>query len=640
MTPNEILSKINNTAIADNIKTASLELLQDESFEKSLKGNNLFLDNKTKSILQFSQLLKTNPNAPINEFEKTYYNINNQSFNITSPFLDKLIKNNQKDKAKELLDKVKFNKLSVHQQVNYAIILAQLNNVEKAKAIIETAYSQNEKLTDGFARIGWQIYWANKKYDKVIEFCRIDEILNRISPAWRIHLAQAYAASGDIDKAKKEVKIAYSDSPTLRDGYSRIGWEAYWDKKEYDKIIKLCRLDRKLDRILPAWRIHLAQAYAATGDIDKAKKEVEFAYSDSPNLKDGYSRIGWQTYWDKKEYKPLSKLFYLDEKSNRLSLNMQINQAKTIASLKGMEDACVIIDSVYRKDKNLKNTLSQIAWQKYIPIDMAYDKVLPFLEKDMIEGRLTEDWLLNYAQTLAINGNLEKAESIINEAYDKYPNLVNGFARCAYFSNFLFDYKPQIALEWFEKDKSLNRLNDQYKINHAVLYATNNDFSIAKNIVDKVYTENYRITSGYSLIGWYYYGVNKKDPIKAMNFLKKDLFLERSNISVENILAGLYAYLDDKNKALQIINKNYLRYNNNLSGCYMLIGFANFASNNNLAFLKEMIEKDYLLNKLYFKFMKDLRNLVNKNKTDDSISYLYAKRWLNRICLIKELKLK
>ncbi len=49
-------------------------------------------------------------------------------------------------------------------------------------------------------------------------------------------------------------------------------------------------------RLSPAHRLNLAQAYAAKGDIKAAERHVAATYSENPDLKDGYARIGWQFF--------------------------------------------------------------------------------------------------------------------------------------------------------------------------------------------------------------------------------------------------------------------------------------------------------------------------------------------------------
>ena len=76
--------------------------------------------------------------------------------------------------------------------------------------------------------------------------------MSRPSPQWRLNLAQAYAAKGELDKAEPLVKQAYAEDPSVKDGYAKIGWQKYWPEKEYDKVIEYCEKD-----LVHGWtRIH------------------------------------------------------------------------------------------------------------------------------------------------------------------------------------------------------------------------------------------------------------------------------------------------------------------------------------------------------------------------------------------------
>jgi len=51
--------------------------------------------------------------------------------------------------------------------------------------------------------------------------------------------------------------------------------------------------DLKGNRLSPGWQVNLAQVYGRTGEMDRAIKLIEAAYSTDSNLKDGYARLGW-----------------------------------------------------------------------------------------------------------------------------------------------------------------------------------------------------------------------------------------------------------------------------------------------------------------------------------------------------------
>jgi tetratricopeptide (TPR) repeat protein len=60
------------------------------------------------------------------------------------------------------------------QKVHYAEILARLGRFDEAKQQIAEAYEADETMTDAYARIGWNLFWHKKEYDKAIEWMELD----------------------------------------------------------------------------------------------------------------------------------------------------------------------------------------------------------------------------------------------------------------------------------------------------------------------------------------------------------------------------------------------------------------------------------------------------------------------------------
>jgi tetratricopeptide (TPR) repeat protein len=183
---------------------------------------------------------------------------------------------------------------------------------------------------------------------------------SRLSPAWHLNLAQVYAAKGELEKTAEQIETAYAADPNLKDGYARIGWSIFWPQKDYAKTIEWMEKDLPTEntdhvsgtgslpashrssaptananipsplptrgitvsgvaaserdsaraanqhnppsRLSPGMMLNLAVACSATGDMSRAESLVAAAYAADPNLKDGYSRCGWQAFWEKKDY--------------------------------------------------------------------------------------------------------------------------------------------------------------------------------------------------------------------------------------------------------------------------------------------------------------------------------------------------
>jgi hypothetical protein len=60
----------------------------------------------------------------------------------------------------------------------------------------------------------------------------------RLSPAWHLNLAQAWAAQGELDKAAEIVATAYAADPLLKDTYAAVAWRQFWPAKKYQEVVE------------------------------------------------------------------------------------------------------------------------------------------------------------------------------------------------------------------------------------------------------------------------------------------------------------------------------------------------------------------------------------------------------------------
>jgi hypothetical protein len=58
-------------------------------------------------------------------------------------------------------------------------------------------------------------------------------------------------------------------------------------------------------------------------------------------------------------------------RSSKLSPAWLLNYAKALAKTDGIEAAIPVVEEAYAADPKLKNGFSSVAWQRYIPEDMA-----------------------------------------------------------------------------------------------------------------------------------------------------------------------------------------------------------------------------------------------------------------------------
>jgi hypothetical protein len=536
--------------------------------------------------------------------------------------------------AKEQIDDAQ----DVVSGINVSLYLSQFNNSGQIKLLLN-------------------VFITLHRIDEALTLCESGDIAGRITSIddfdIRFRIANALINRGQTDRAKKlffeiDVKKAYAENLELKDVYSRIGWALYWPKKDYTKLIEWFNKDLFISgnheqtsdtysynsRLSPPWRLNYAQALAVTGDIDNAEKQVTMAYAENPALKDGYSRIAWSHFLEKKDYSSIRLWINRDEDSNRLSPAWRLNQAQTVAKIEGMEAALPLIEKVYDENPNLQNAYSRIAWACYIPEDMAYEKVIPYFEKDLQRNRLHGEWQLNYAQALMLVDKVSDAERVIKNTYIGNDKLKNGYARSGFYYYFVFNYNPIKTLEWFQRDLTINRISGMWSIHYAAILAILGNIETAMSIVEKAYKKEPNLDKGYSFIAWHGHMIKNNDPRKAL----LTYMLDKKHYSVGSpaveLLAGIHMHLGNTKKAEQLV-KEYYKIDPVTNGCNILIGVCNYIRTNNKNYLYLQFKKDEEVNRINRPLFEYLYAAVLWKYNRINRSEFYLKKALKRTNLVK-----
>ncbi|OGV55838.1 MAG: hypothetical protein A2017_07495 [Lentisphaerae bacterium GWF2_44_16] len=107
----------------------------------------------------------------------------------------------------------------------------------------------------------------------------------------------------------------------------------------------------------------------------------------------------------------------------------------------------------------------------------------------VLEIRLSSQEKFDCAWLLAINGELEDGKNLIEQLYQESPCVKDGYATIARHSLLPHgDYKT--ALDLILWDKKFNRLSENGFKQLAVVYAFNDCFIEAENVIDFLYSEN------------------------------------------------------------------------------------------------------------------------------------------------------
>ena len=189
-----------------------------------------------------------------------------------------------------------------------------------------------------------------------------------------------------------------------------------------------------------------------------------------------------------------------------LSDNQLLTYANAAARAGKMELAESVIDIAYRRMPNLKNGYASVAWQRYVPKDLAFEKIIPYFERDIQAECLTLPWRLKYAQALASVGQVDRAVAEVDALYALDPSFKSGYAGIA-FQCLLFGDGFEVPIDLYGRDEHLGRLTGQSKIDYANLCARVGRINKAMELVASAYEDDSSCRLGYAGVGRFGYAL-------------------------------------------------------------------------------------------------------------------------------------
>ena len=419
---------------------------------------------------------------------------------------------------------------------------------DRAIELVELAYRYHPECQNGYARIGW-IKAEKKEWEAAFELMHKDEVAQRLSPAWKVNLAQIYGRLDQYGHAKDLIRVAYDEDPELRNGFSRLGWIKV-EGKAWQEALDLLSNDYHEKRQAPVWKINLAILYGRVGDFDSAKNIILAAYTEDSELKDGYSRLGW-IMAEKKDWYGASEIASKDESLNRQNPAWSINLALLYGRQGDFDQAERLIEKAYAQNPDLKDGYSRLGWIKTDAKDWA--GALAIVSKDENLGRQSSGWQINLAQLYGYQGDFGKAESLVDAAYSASYKLKDGYSRLGWIKTEAKDWAGALAI--VSKDEDLGRQSSGWQINLAQLYGYQGDFDKAESLIEAAYSDNDKLKDGYSRLGWI--KTEDRDWAAALAIMSKDEALGRQSPSWQINLAQLYGYQDNFSKAETLIEAAY-----------------------------------------------------------------------------------
>lgn len=302
---------------------------------------------------------------------------------------------------------------------NYAELLGISGKFNEANEVIESAYSSNPTLRDGFSRIAWHC-WHQHRYSQMLQFFEKDYTQNRLSPKMLSNYAIALAASGRLDEAISIVKEAYAGHRGFRDFFVQVGKVLFFRFGDRDAAFNLMQLDADLGRLsADGMTIFVSiRAYRSTSDdaqddiVANAQKDIEWAYGADTNLKDGYSKLA-KAYGALGDLDFVADLFRQDIDRNRMSSKyFREYICFLMAAEKDTQIAAEEIDKRYQKEPNAGGMYAVLANECLMRGDPK--RAFFYYEQDWNQGRITKKDLADYVRLLACLGQYEKIKKILD----------------------------------------------------------------------------------------------------------------------------------------------------------------------------------------------------------------------------------
>ncbi len=226
-----------------------------------------------------------------------------------------------------------------------------------------------------------------------------------------------------------------------------------------------------------------------------------------------------------------------------------------------------------------------------------FDEYLFWLEQDALPGRMSPPWLFHYCEALAVCRQEARAEQVVAEAYARHPSLANCRAVISWWRFVSRDFLPDKALPGFDKDAAEGRLNGVFVILHAAALAAAGKPELACEVVAQAYAKDMAAANGYSMVGWYYHLLLRREPDQAIALFERDASLGRLQASWKSCLAAAHAFKGDMARAEGIIAEVYAESPLHI-GCMAQLGLTHWLSHGDLPVVLEYFRRDMDMGRL------------------------------------------
>ncbi|MBU1040839.1 MAG: hypothetical protein KKF77_07065 [Proteobacteria bacterium] len=270
------------------------------------------------------------------------------------------------------------------------------------------------------------------------------------------------------------------------------------------------------------WDSGLPLALARKGFLREAGSMLDQAYGVSPWLCGDYAAIAFHCLRPQFLLEEYLSWFTKDADAGRLSNQWLLHYCEALAVNCQLRCAVGIIAQAYRKREALENCFAVAHWWRYMLRGYAPGRALAGFERDKALGRLSGDYPILHAVTLAAAGRLERAIAAVEREYSTNASVRNGYAMVGWFYHFVRRRDADKAMAMIEKDNAAGRLDPTLRNYYlACLCAFKQDTGAAEELVAQTYAESshpYGHIAQLGLMHW----LRHKDPQLALAYFERD----------------------------------------------------------------------------------------------------------------------
>ena len=203
------------------------------------------------------------------------------------------------------------------------------------------------------------------------------------------------------------------------------------------------------------------------------------------------------------------------------------------------------------------------------------------------------DAILNIACVFGRKGEYEKAQKVIEDAYQRNKSFRNCFAILGWIISERGDWSD--ALNIMNRDYEEGRIDPEWQVHLAQLFGRVGNWDMAIKLIKEAYTSEKSLKDGFARLGWI--KAENQNWAGSINIMKRDVIDNRMTPYWRIHYAMLLVFMGDDREAERMI-QNLYSFNNKIKDGYAHLGWANYLLFRDKMKLKALIAKDVGIGRL------------------------------------------